>query len=778
MLTSESRNSILTSLTSAVSGCRCTMGFRRALVATAIATTLGASVLTVVSAVHAHEGDPKATERHVPVFGPVWREAEGGVAGETFQFNAVTLKAWFPVNNFDQQGVTNTSGNDCWGYVTPAGREIAIIGLSGGTGFVDVTVPGASEIVAFVPGPESLWRNVKTYQHYCYAVSEGGGGIQVFDIGNIDNGVVTQLASVTTGGSAATHTMIINEQTGYLYRMGGGGNGVRIYSLANPAVPTFVGQWQDKYTHDGFVLSYTSGPYAGKEIFFACGGLNNGFAATGLDILDVTNKSAPVVLGSLQYPQAAYCHQAWITTDRKHIYINDEIDEADFGLLNVGRIVNVENLSAPTLVGTYTTGLTSVDHNLYVKGDILFCSNYKTGLQVFDVSDQLNPQKIAYFDTFPETDAIGYAGLWSNYPFFPSGTVIGSDLERGLFVWQLDPIIATFVFPEGKPTLINPTGDTLNVSIVAVEGQAIEAGTEKLNIKLGTVSTSYPLTNLGGGLYQATFPAIDCGQELEYSISVTSESGLTSSAPPVAAVAAIDQSTVVDDAMEVPSGWTVGSPTDTATSGIWVNVDPNGTVAQPEDDHTPSGTKAWVTGQGVVGGSGGAADIDGGTTTLTSPRLYLAGAEDPVISYWRWYSNNQGGNPGTDSWPIEISNDGGAHWVQLELVNQNVDVWVKKTFHVADYVTPTDDVYVRFLARDLGAGSLVEAGVDDFTVWYFECPPTIVGDLDGNGTVDAADLAVLLGQWGSSGAADLDASGVVDAADLALLLGNWAADGG
>lgn len=49
---------------------------------------------------------------------------------------------------------------------------------------------------------------------------------------------------------------------------------------------------------------------------------------------------------------------------------------------------------------------------------------------------------------------------------------------------------------------------------------------------------------------------------------------------------------------------------------------------------------------------------------------------------------------------------------------------------------------------------------------------SIPGDLDGNGSVDAADLTILLGAWGTP-AADLDGNGDTDAADLTILLGNW-----
>src|SRR5262249_28058874 len=151
-----------------------------------------------------------------------------------------------------------------------------------------------------------------------------------------------------TGGSSATHTMMVNTQTGFLYRMGGGSNGIRIYDLnPNPASPLFVAQWQNKYTHDGFVVNYDSGPYAGKEIYFACGGMNGGFLDTGIDILDVTNKANIQVLSHLTYANAAFCHQSWITPDKANIYINDEIDEANYGIYSLGRIFDVSDLSAP-----------------------------------------------------------------------------------------------------------------------------------------------------------------------------------------------------------------------------------------------------------------------------------------------------------------------------------------------------------------------------------------------------------------------------------------------
>jgi aminopeptidase S len=230
----------------------------------------------------------------------------------------------------------------------------------------------------------------------------------------------------------------------------------------------------------------------------------------------------------------------------------------------------------------------------------------------------------------------------------------------------------------------------------------------------------------------------------------------------------------LEDAFEVASGWTAGIAGDTATSGQWVRVDPVGTNAQPENDHTVNGTICFVTGQGVVGGGDGAADVDGGVTTLLSPNYDLTGLDEPTLEYWYWYSNNVGGSPNTDSMPVEISNNGGTTWVALETIATNNAAWTKRSWRVRDFVTPTSQVRVRFIARDLAAGSLVEAGVDDLKITNVDCTPNIVGDINGDGSVNGSDLSILLGSWGSNNpAADLDRDGVVGGADLATLMSNW-----
>jgi hypothetical protein len=122
--------------------------------------------------------------------------------------------------------------------------------------------------------------------------------------------------------------------------------------------------------------------------------------------------------------------------------------------------------------------------------------------------------------------------------------------------------------------------------------------------------------------------------------------------------------------------------------------------------------------------------------------------------------------------PVSISNNGGATWILLENVAENAGAWVERSFRVADFVAPSANVRLRFEARDLGTGSLVEAGVDFVRVATQACPP-VAGDLDGDGVVGGGDLAVMLGAWGGAGPADLDGDGSVGAGDLAVLLGLW-----
>jgi len=197
---------------------------------------------------------------------------------------------------------------------------------------------------------------------------------------------------------------------------------------------------------------------------------------------------------------------------------------------------------------------------------------------------------------------------------------------------------------------------------------------------------------------------------------------------------------------ETTQGWTVGSPEDDALTGTWVDVDPNGTTVsgmpvQSEDDHSANGTKCWVTGNGSFGGQPGENDVDEGRTTLNSPTFVLGSLSTPVIRYWRWFSNDLGAAPGNDPWIVQISNDNGSTWVDVENTYQSFNSWNENLILVSEFVTPTDQIKVRFIAQDNDPGSLVEAAVDDFEILYALPVPVVLQQLFSNRNASTIDVA-------------------------------------
>ncbi len=192
-----------------------------------------------------------------------------------------------------------------------------------------------------------------------------------------------------------------------------------------------------------------------------------------------------------------------------------------------------------------------------------------------------------------------------------------------------------------------------------------------------------------------------------------------------------------DDA-EQDLGWTLGVSGDTATSGLWEHADPVGTTygtpvqpVQPEDDHTAApGHLCFVTGNGEAGGAAGGADVDGGATTLLSPAFDVAGASSVTLSYWRWYTNNLGNNPGQDTWSVDVTADG-VNWIPLEDTMASANAWTSYTFDIGAVVPLTGSVRFRFIADDQPAGSLIEAAVDDITVSIVRQTSTPVAESPG-----------------------------------------------
>jgi hypothetical protein len=180
---------------------------------------------------------------------------------------------------------------------------------------------------------------------------------------------------------------------------------------------------------------------------------------------------------------------------------------------------------------------------------------------------------------------------------------------------------------------------------------------------------------------------------------------------------------------------------------------------------------AFVTGNGPPGGDAAADDVDGGPTTLTTPVFDLLD-NDGFVSYARWAFSESGIH---DVLVVEISNNGGADWTLVESTGDTFSAWESHDFFVSSFVTPTDQVQLRFSICDCPNDSVTEAGIDDFRIDRLMCDLPCPWDLNGNGSVDITDFLQLLSEWGSDpgGPPDFDGNGDVGVTDFLELLANW-----
>ncbi|MEE2681851.1 MAG: choice-of-anchor B family protein [Planctomycetota bacterium] len=731
---------------------------------------LGAGTILLTGPAPAHENDPKA-DRQTPCYrGPGWREAEGGLAGDQFVSSGMNLRSWMPIDELDP---ASGACNDCWGYVSPTSREYAMIGTNRGTAFVEVSDPADPQLLQFHSGPTSTWRDIKVFGEYAYAVSEGGGGIQCFDLRGIDSGSVPAPTSVTTGGTASTHNVAINEESGYLYRCGGGSNiGLRVYDLkGDPLNPSFVGEWLERYVHDVQVVTYTEGPYAGREIAFCCAGFNNGSTETGLDVVDVTDKSNMFLVRRLTYPGGAYSHQGWLTPDRRHFLLGDELDEGGSVPTSV-IVINVEAITNPFYVEHWTNGNTAVTHNVYTIGDFAYMANYTSGLRVFDIRDPTNLVEVGFIDTYPNDDGVAFDGLWSTWPYFPSGTVIGSDIQRGLFVITPDLANLGFSLVEPLPTTIPSVGAQFEFDV-----DSLVVGVDPSQVFVTVDDGSGPVTRvaeaLTGTRFRATLPALSCPSNVQIVFSARNLEGELFSSAPLSTIVADEFPTLFSDDFQSGNGWSVLGSAQSIVSGMWMRGPPigNGDWGDPTADFDGSG-RCFLTGNGP-----GVLEVDG-EAILMSPRIDGSQPET-YITYARWFANDFGSWPNQDSMYVEVSSDDGATWAQVEQVGPSGEEtsgqWFMRTFRVADFVPSSDEVRVRFRIEDILADSVLEGAIDAFSVETILCddgPPP--ADLDSNGAVNGADLTILLAAWGTNDPlADLNGDRTVGGADLAILLAAW-----
>ncbi len=398
----------------------------------------------------------------------------------------------------------------CWGYAA-GGREYAIIGHYAGTTVYDVTNPSAITSKGTIPGPGSFYnyREMKTYSHYLYIVSEGGQGVQIADLQYLPDSIHF-LRSFTFSGYTRSHS--ISQEGRYLYCNGGNYNngGVFILDLLDPANPVKRGQWGTRYVHDCFIKNDT--------IYAAA--IDQGY----LVLLDARNKDSIKFIREFTYP-GAVTHNAWTSDDRRIMVTTDE------GGSNHAKLWNIADITSQVQVADLVPyDGASMVHNAYIKGDSLYLAHYRAGVIVYNIQNPSAPVEVGHYDTYPGVNSTAYQGCWNVYPFLPSGNIIASDISTGLYVLKMglvssvnnniDLSAENFTLSQNYPNPFNPltvityyipkqTMVTINVTDEL--GREVKTLVNEIQPK-GSYSAEFIGNGLASGIYYYSIEAGDFKQ--------------------------------------------------------------------------------------------------------------------------------------------------------------------------------------------------------------------------------------------------------------------------
>ncbi len=305
--------------------------------------------------------------------------------------------------------------SNIWGYVAPGGREYAVVGTFEGVSIVDLQDPENPVEVVFIPGPKSIWRELKVWGDHAYVTNETGGGLAIIDLGNLPLSADT--TSYRGRGLWTAHTLFIDSNgVAYVYGANIDNGGATMLDLTvDPESPVFLGAYTNRYVHDGFVRGDTLWAAEIKVGEFS--------------VVDVSNKAAPVVLGSQKTP-IGLTHNSWLSDDGATLAISEEYPAGNIVTYDVRDPSDINELGR--FRSNWETNI--IPHNVYYLSDWLVTSYYRDGVTLTDASRPNNLVGTGFFDTSPFSSDGEFNGCWGVYPYLPSGLILASDIEEGLFI--------------------------------------------------------------------------------------------------------------------------------------------------------------------------------------------------------------------------------------------------------------------------------------------------------------------------------------------------------
>lgn len=428
------------------------------------------------------------------------------ISNAQFNYQNIFLLSNWTDPTIPAEPVYGIKYNGIWGWHDGAGKEYAIIGTGPGVYFVEVTNPASPQLRDFVQGRRDscIWREIKTYGNYCYMVSDDGSpnSFQIADMSYLPDSV--HLVHDDTTIFKRSHTIWVDGNKLYCGSVKGGTAGsfatMAVYSLANPAQPALIRRLDDDYpglvghVHDMFVRNDT--------VYASCGN-------DGLYVFKLQSNGQFTLLGSMTtYFDQGYNHSSTLTEDGNYLILCEEVPDNLYV-----KIVDVSDLSNIALVSWFKSNPGATPHNPFLVGDQVVIAYYQDGVQVFDISNPNLAVKTGFFDTYYQNTGgypwPAYAGCWGAYPYLPSGVVLASDMQNGLFVLDASAILSSVNEQSSNPVSVfpNPVTDELTlklndqsvrfIEIISPEGNAVYQSAVTGNKK----SSKHNLSSLAAGSY-------------------------------------------------------------------------------------------------------------------------------------------------------------------------------------------------------------------------------------------------------------------------------------
>ena len=669
------------------------------------------------------------------------------------------------LGNVNYQSLHGVQLNDVWGYVDENGNEYALVGTTDGVGVVDVTDPANPNEVFWVPGMNSVWRDLKTWGDYAYITTEAENGLLIIDLSPLpgSTNLPTTLYEGPLGDEwQSAHNLWIDENgVCYIFGANRDNGGVIMLDVdSDPMNPIEIGTFENWYVHDGWVKNDTG--------FF--GHISDGF----FSMVDLTDKSNPVLLAT-QITPGQFSHNIWGSDDLDHVYTTDEIGGGYVAGYDVSDPLNIsETDRVQSNPGEYV-----IPHNTHFFNDYIITSYYRDGILVHDVADPENIIEVANFDTSP-LDGNGFDGSWGAYPYLPSGNILATDMQMGLFVLGVNYQRACYLegnvtdqsngFPIGDvqvsflsepittdskisgdyKTGLGVAGtyqvefrkpgyrpDTITVSLVqgqvvvedvalvpltpfVLNGIALDGGGQPIQnavVRLESIDYTYSATTDASGNFQInTFYESDYDGYAGHWGHVNDcffNTFIDNSSGPV--VFNLQDGFYDDFSLDL--GWIV---TTVADRGGFERGVPGATTsgsAPGVDAPYGCGSYAYLT--DPTPGNPNNTDLHEGWTELRSPWFDISSMSDPYVNYHKWFYCQFGPEPEDDSLIISLTN--GTTTVRIDTMSHASlfeAQWVDTSIRVLDHITTGAPLRLLVYTSDTSFDyrNITEAGFDQFNV--------------------------------------------------------------